>query len=279
MDTILRNALVVGILRPRWNPLHLFVSGTSGCGKIGMVPAKSTHEPAEAQRHRCDDTTGPFFAKCLPDRSADCLLLLFPMVNTQYEMPECKTEHKYCQGGRGKHKGEKQVVVPAADAIADPWTVVVKSFHTIVTDRAMTASGWTINVARVAILQCHQLSLDDNLWGFGHSASHPASGHLVNHLTLPGHHSRVRHHRGPERHNADHSEYSGHNQYHRGTVPEEDRSSSVKEDCGGHNQSAGHYNESTKIWSSLHMTTAVQLGMSQLPFNFKTGSCRIVGLP
>jgi hypothetical protein len=90
------------------------------------------------------------------------------------------------EDGQKRQRDNKHVkvsVVSLANAIADPWTMVVKPIHTIVAETAMGSSRWPKDFTGEAVFQLHRLSLDEYLF---RSRRRPISGTVerVWHLNL-----------------------------------------------------------------------------------------------
>jgi len=68
--------------------------------------------------------------------------LLFMMEN----MNETEDEDADHMDGEGYEKHEEVSVVSSPDAVVNPWTVVIKDFNTVVTDTAVTAPGWSVEL-------------------------------------------------------------------------------------------------------------------------------------
>jgi len=63
----------------------------------------------------------------------------------------------------GDQKHEEVSVISPANTVVNPWAVVVKDLNTVVTDTAVTAPGWSVELAGHAPLHTNRDSIDLNI--------------------------------------------------------------------------------------------------------------------
>ena len=78
-------------------------------------------------------------------------------------MRDDTSEDEDTEEGEGNDEHVEVAIVPLADAVADPGTVVIKSLDAIVTQAAVGGARRSEDLAREAELQLHHLVIDDHL--------------------------------------------------------------------------------------------------------------------
>ena len=81
--------------------------------------------------------------------------LITVTLRQQYQMCEGTDEYEDAVESKGYQEQVEVSVVTLAHTVPYPGAVMVKPFHTVVTDRAVGGPGWAEYLAGKAVLQLH----------------------------------------------------------------------------------------------------------------------------
>lgn len=115
-----------------------------------MEPCQST-DGKENQGYDAHDYHGH-------DGSHLCELLF--MMKNMNQAQDKDTNHVKAQGYQ---KHEKVSVISPANAVVDPWAVVIKDLNTVITNTAVTAPRWSVELAGDTPLHTNRDSIDLNI--------------------------------------------------------------------------------------------------------------------
>lgn len=142
MRHILQAAVSEGVYASSELPCHLFVGGPASGHQHYVKTSESCYrdeeQPCHAHHSQCDDGVQP----------VDVL----PVVEDE---EEAEPEHGHDVSRERQQEQEEVSVVPAADAVVHPGTVVVELLHTVVTDGAVGAARGSVEPAGRAPLHPH----------------------------------------------------------------------------------------------------------------------------
>lgn len=119
-----------------------------------MEAPEAADGPGDDERQHHQNHTGGIFPNS--SSKANTFLCLADVD----QLREAKPEKGHACGQERPHKAEEIAVIPAPNAVADPWAVMIKAVNTVVARAAVGRSRRSIDLARFAKLEDEPLVLD-----------------------------------------------------------------------------------------------------------------------
>lgn len=89
----------------------------------------------------------------------------FTSLGAQSNVCDDTTKYKRCQERQRDDEAVEKAVIAFAYTVPHPWTVVIKSLHTVVTKTAVGGPRWAKRFTSKAVFELYHLLVDENLLG------------------------------------------------------------------------------------------------------------------